>query len=81
MFYGVSWLISSFQSSPTFAVGGGLITPLLVIMGLRAASLSMDIDVPSLNRFMGNGCATIFPILGIVCFSIGTWYYLKRVEP
>ena len=81
VFYGVSWLISSFQSSPTFAVAGGLITPILVGMGLVAMAWAMDMDEPSLKRFMRNGFATIFPILGIVCFSIGTWYYLKRVEP
>ena len=32
-FYCVGWLISSFQSSTTFAVGGALVTPLLPLHG------------------------------------------------
>jgi len=84
VFYGVSWLISSFQSSPTFAVVGGLLTPLLVIMGLNglnAAAWATDMDVRSVDRFVGIGYAIICPILAIVGFSIGTWYYLTRIEP
>lgn len=81
VFYGVSWLISSFQSSPTFAVVGGLITPLLVLMGLHAAAWAMDMDPSSVDQFAGTWYATICPILAVVCFSIGTWYYLTRVEP
>ena len=34
MLFGVSWLLSSFLSSPTFAVGGGLIIPLLLYAGI-----------------------------------------------
>ena len=81
VFYGVSWLISSFQSSPTFAVGGGLITPILVLMGLHAAAWAMDLDAPSIARFAENGYAIICPMLALVGFSIGTWYYLTRIEP
>ena len=79
VFYGVSWLISSFESSPTFAVGGGLITPMLVFMGLKAAAWAMGLR--SIDPFVGIQYATICPILAVVCFSIGIWYYLNRVEP
>jgi hypothetical protein len=30
---------------------------------------------------MGTGYATICLPLGIIGFAVGTWYYLKRVEP
>ncbi len=85
VFFGVSWLISSFQSSPTFAVGGALVTPMLVLMGLL--SLAWLNDAPSseryleLDRFVGYGYAIICSALAVVCFSIGTWYYLRRIEP
>ena len=82
-FYGVSWLISSFQSSPTFAVGGGLITPLIVFMGLlmgvQAAERTMDFKPP--NLVVPFGYSAICLTIALVCFSIGTWYYLKRIEP
>ena len=82
VFYGVSWLISSFQSSPTFAVGGGLITPLLILMGLQTTAWSIGVtDLSSIAPFMGTGYAITCPALAVVCFSIGTWYYLNRVEP
>ena len=81
VFYGVSWFISSFQSSPTFAVGGGLIAPLLVFMVLLAMAGAMDLKPKSFGQFMGDAYAIICPILALICFSIGTWYYLKRVEP
>ncbi len=80
-FFGVSWFISSFQSSPTFAVLGGLITPLLVLMVLHAAAWAIDMDDRSVYQFVESGFLIICPILAVVCFSIGTWYYLHRVEP
>ena len=78
-FFGVGWLISSLQSSPTFGVCGGLITPLLILMGLQAAAWLSA--APSFDRFMKTGYAVTCPLLALVCFSIGTWYYLRRVEP
>ena len=80
-FYGVAWLISSLQSSPTFAVVGGLITPLLIVWGLSAAAWAADMPGSTCNRFVTTGYATICLVLAILCFWIGTWYYLRRVEP
>jgi len=79
-FYGVSWLISSLQSSPTFAVGGGLIAPLLVIAGLGAAAWKIGI-LNTDDRFIPAGYTIICLTLAIASFTIGTWHYLKRVEP
>jgi ABC-type transport system involved in multi-copper enzyme maturation permease subunit len=83
-FYGVSWLISSFQSSPTFAVCGGLIVPLLVVSGLSAvtAIASLFIENPGYaDRFIAIGYLIICAAFAIACFATGTWYYLKRIEP
>lgn len=80
-FYGVGWLISSFQSSPTFAVCGGLITPLLVVMGLSAVAWLIDVPRSNYSSFLEIGYVVICLPLTLVCFSIGTWYYLNRDEP
>ena len=81
VFYGVSWLISSFQSSPTFAASGGLITPLLVFMGLEAAAWAIHADFEQTQAVIGFTYTIICGALAVVCFSTGTWYYLNRVEP
>jgi ABC-type transport system involved in multi-copper enzyme maturation permease subunit len=80
-FFGVGWLISSFQSSPTFAVCGGLITPLLVVMGLSAVAWLIDVPRSNYSSFLEIGYVIICLLLAIMCFSIGTWYYLNRDEP
>jgi len=79
VFFGVAWLVSSLQSSPTFAVCGGLITPLVIIMGLHWGAWVTG--PPTFDRFAAIAYAAICPIVAVVCFSIGTWYYLRRVEP
>jgi ABC-type transport system involved in multi-copper enzyme maturation permease subunit len=78
-FFGVGWLVSSLQSSPAFAVCAGLITPAVIAMGLR--TVAWVTNASSLDRFTGTGYAIVCPIVAVVCFSIGTWYYLRRVEP
>jgi ABC-type transport system involved in multi-copper enzyme maturation permease subunit len=65
-FFSVGWLISSLQSSPTFAICGGLMTPLVIFLCLCGAWAAYGIT-----------CT----VIAVVCFSIGTWYYLGRVEP
>ena len=85
MFFGVSWLFSSFLSSPTFAVGGGLIVPLLLYAGIASAAISSTSTTTSIGQ-TGAG-AVVFSYFGLglalaaLCFGVGTWYYLRRVEP
>lgn len=76
-FFGVAWLISSLQSSPSFAVAGGLITP-LVLIAIRHIG---EPPTPSQEQFQRIAYFAICSIVAVVCFSIGTWYYLRRVEP
>lgn len=78
-FFGVGWLISSFQSSPTFAACGGLITPFLVVAGLQAVALLCE---PRFNGpIVGGGYAIICLLLTWFGLSAGTAYFIRRVEP
>jgi ABC-type transport system involved in multi-copper enzyme maturation permease subunit len=82
--FGVAWLISSLQSSPTFAVCGGLIAPLVIVMGLHGAVWGLGLATypgSTFDEFVETGYSTICAMVAVVCFSIGTWYYLRRVEP
>ena len=78
-FFGVAFLISSLQSSPTFAVCGGVVSPIAVFMMLYTPAWFRE--VPNFDRYARIGYPVICPIVAVVCFSIGTWYYLRRVEP
>jgi hypothetical protein len=81
-FFGVAWSVSSLQSSPTLAVCGGLATPLVIFMGIQGADWIRDTAYsPEFYRFVGIAYAITCTVIAIVCFSIGTWYYLRRVEP
>ena len=77
--FSVAWLVSSLQSSPTFAVCSGLIAPWLLVSGLVGAAFIYD--PLSFGLIVEVGYAVTCPVLAVVCFSIGTWYYLRRVEP
>ena len=77
--FGVGWLISSFQSSPTFAVCGGFVVPLLTAMGLSL--VVREFEIPDDFRFAFTWYAVICGILGALGFALGTWLFLKRVEP
>jgi ABC-type transport system involved in multi-copper enzyme maturation permease subunit len=66
--FGVSWLVSSFQSSPALATVSGLMAAIAFVGGVAAESLT------SVER--GALLAVVFAI-GIGCFSIGTWHYLR----
>jgi ABC-type transport system involved in multi-copper enzyme maturation permease subunit len=85
--FGVAWLISALQSSPTFAVCGGLATPMVTWMGLwMMYSLAENIApeaVQSLDyyRTILNSYIVISLVLGTLGFIIGMRYFLKRVEP
>jgi ABC-type transport system involved in multi-copper enzyme maturation permease subunit len=82
VFFCVGWCLSAFLSSPTFAVAGGLISPLLIggcfalydyLFGLPHDEVGVEIEQIWLSAI----CVT----LALVSFGLGTWYYLRRVEP
>lgn len=84
LMFGVAWFLSSIQSSPSIAVIGGVVTPLLVLTGLVIAietyetQIRQNIDEPPLMAAWYIGISLTLGILG---FALGTWYFLKRVEP
>ncbi len=79
VFFGVAWMVSSLQSSPVFAVCAGLIAPLIVFVSLQI--VDNGIGPPNPDPYWKTAQPVICSTLGVVCFSIGTWYYLRRVEP
>ena len=79
LFFCVAWLFSSFLASPTYSVFAGLATPVLFflttdligrVFGAWRIASAAEL---SYRTF----CLSFSP----VCFAIGTWYYLRRVEP
>ena len=81
-FFCVAWFLSSLIASPTFAICGGLITPFLVLIGFRFVSwlvFRSESHWPFDNAGLWN--RGIFLTLAPLCFAVGTWHYLRRVEP
>lgn len=77
--YSVSWLVSSLQSSPALATMIGLATPGLI--GVCLLSVDERTDMPGFASTFAFRFAMIGLPIAIVCFSIGTWWYLRRIEP
>jgi ABC-type transport system involved in multi-copper enzyme maturation permease subunit len=75
----VGWFLSSLLSSPTIAASGGLIAPLAVVFGILFVGYLFEIqDFDKIIEPWYRGiCLTIAP----ACFAIGTWHYLRSVEP
>jgi ABC-type transport system involved in multi-copper enzyme maturation permease subunit len=76
--FGIAWLGSSCLPSPTFAIFGGLVSPLVVNLSLM--SCSTGLGWPAMAD-VGHWYLVICPTLGCLCFVSGTWYFLRRVEP
>ena len=76
----VAWFATSLIDSPAFAALAGLLTPLLVLWGL--CFVAIFLRLPRIDTFIWwpswyVACLTLAP----VCFALGTWHYLRRVEP
>lgn len=80
-FYGVGWFVSSFQSSPTFAVAAGLLTPLAIAMGLQLLHWSTGDLIAQFDEMRGLLYVSSTSVVASVGFFAGTVYYLRRVEP
>lgn len=79
-FFGVAWLVSSFQSSATFAVAAGLIAPFLLVAVLQFVAWWLNWEVID-QRAVATGYAIGCGVLALISFPIGTAYYLRRIEP
>ena len=74
--YSAGWVATQFLSSPLYAGIIGFVAPFLVA-GLVAAVVKVSGgDMTGLN-----GWVVLFHLpVAIVCFSIGTWHFLRRGE-
>ncbi|MCA9072270.1 MAG: hypothetical protein KDA84_25260, partial [Planctomycetaceae bacterium] len=79
--FGVAWFVSSIQSSPTFAVTAGVITPILFLITFVMIDLNFHLKPGVLEQFYEIGLPILCLTSGTLGFGGGTWYFLKRVEP
>ncbi len=76
--FGIAWLGSSCLASPTFAIFGGLVSPLVVHLSLMSCSTGLGWPtMADLGHWYFGTCL----VLGCLCFVSGTWYFVRRVEP
>jgi ABC-type transport system involved in multi-copper enzyme maturation permease subunit len=77
-FFCIAWLFSSFLASTTFAVAGGLVGTYLLasVSALTIYLLGFEVEIYILYLYLAL-CLVIAPL----CFALGTWHYLRRVEP
>ena len=76
--YCVSWFVSSIQSSPALATVSGLAA--LCVMGLIGAFLAewtIITSQPDWLPILIWLSVSLGSLLPLVCFCIGTWYYLR----
>jgi ABC-type transport system involved in multi-copper enzyme maturation permease subunit len=71
-----AWLFSSFLDSPTFSIAAGLVAPALLMMGLGLVGEYVWAPAwsPTVAVLLSLAVST-------VSFTVGTIYYLRRVEP
>jgi ABC-type transport system involved in multi-copper enzyme maturation permease subunit len=87
MMFGVAWLCSASIKSPTIATFAGLIGPLVVwtiiyfVVALIEDRNKIIYWPPIVWTIMENTFRGLCCSLGPICFGIGTWLYLRRVEP
>jgi ABC-type transport system involved in multi-copper enzyme maturation permease subunit len=79
--YSVNWLVSSLQSSPALATVSGFVVLMVIVMFMAASE-----DLSSTQRGFDWLEMMIWPalvlvcVLSIVCFSVGTRYYLRDAK-
>jgi ABC-type transport system involved in multi-copper enzyme maturation permease subunit len=83
IFFCVSWLLSSIFISPTFSIVGGLVFPLILwsLIMYTAYLICGDQWHPPVMKAMEYSYQGLCVALAPICFGLGTWLYLRRVEP
>jgi len=78
LWFCVAWFLSSLTRSPALAAFGGLISPFLLLGSLGFISYFFEIPFhPVMELWYFRICFALPPVL----FVVGTWLYLRRVEP
>lgn len=78
--YAVAWMVSSFQTSPTFSVVAGLMTPFLVFTSIQLFSI-LVLEIKDPYPAIGVAYSVICGVIAVTSFSVGTWHFLQRIEP
>lgn len=77
LIFGVAWLLSSVQSSPTLAASAGILTPF--VLGL---AVMLTADMVSGTARHGSDWpiwyCVVSGLVGLACLLIGSWHYLRR---
>lgn len=82
LLFGAAWLGSSFVDTPLTAVGFSMAILLLIGFGLQAVDRLLDWpEGPSGRPVLLNWRLIVMVLVGIVGFAVGSWLYLRRVEP
>jgi ABC-type transport system involved in multi-copper enzyme maturation permease subunit len=86
MLFGVAWLCSTFLESP--AISASVSIGITGVMLTLITSIIEFGDYPRGGRYFGvvyelqiRFCTWCSLLMGIISFSVGTIYYLRRVEP
>jgi ABC-type transport system involved in multi-copper enzyme maturation permease subunit len=77
----VSWFVSAIVASTSFATLAGLLSPCIVLWCLALIVWSLKLSGAGGDSFMWFWWHIICLTLAPVCFVVGTWHYLRRVEP
>ncbi len=83
--FSVAWLLSSLQNSTTFAVGAGIAAPmgtsLLILLVAWLTTWLTSGRYPISEQVFNNTWAAVNFTLGLLSCVVGSWYYVRRVEP
>ncbi len=77
MTFGAAWLSSALMSSPGVATGIGIVAPWVVALALGLVDYLFYLTDAAVVSWFKITSVT----LGLLCFVVGTVYYLRRVEP
>jgi ABC-type transport system involved in multi-copper enzyme maturation permease subunit len=84
VFFCAAWFFSQFLRSPTFSFAAGLATP-AVIISLMAYGAYLILDKHESDKvvesMLQTGYVCVSLAVAVFSFGIGTWLYLRRVEP
>lgn len=78
----VAWLCSSVSNSPAISVALALLAPVVIAGSISLiARFGVGIHPRMHLAFVGFWYDAVAIPLAAVCFAVGTWFYLRRVEP
>jgi ABC-type transport system involved in multi-copper enzyme maturation permease subunit len=80
--FSVAWLGSALLRSPTFAVAGGILAPVIVSFAtMLIAKCFPPPQVRHPDQIVWSMLAIVVPLIACSCFFAGCRIYLRRVEP